>query len=174
PSVLALGAGATVVDNSETPQGISGPSSAAEVLRGLGLWPLYGSGGRGVWLPEFAGYLTSPVVVLASFALPVLAVAGALLVRGPLRRLGVGLLLVAVPIMVGLFPVAHPAPFRTTNKVGAVLVLGVTLLVTGGVVAAWRRWPGRGPRAAVAATVALVLAGSTLPAWTGHLRSEEH
>ena len=186
PSVLALGAGATVVDNSETPQGISGPSSAAEVLRGLGLWPLYGSGGRGVWLPEFAGYLTSPVVVLASFALPVLAVAGALLVRGPLRRLGVGLLLVTVPIMVGLFPVAHPAPFgrvldrafvhlpfaaafRTTNKVGAVLVLGVTLLVTAGVVAAWRRWPGRGPRAAVAAAVALVLAGSTLPAWTGHL-----
>jgi arabinofuranan 3-O-arabinosyltransferase len=142
PSVLALGAGATVVDNSETPQGISGPSSAAEVLRGLGLWPLYGSGGRGVWLPEFAGYLTSPAVVLASFALPVLAVGGALLVRGPLRRLGLGLLLVAVPVMVGLFPVAHPAPFgralgwafdhvpfaaafRTTNKVGAVLVLGV-------------------------------------------------
>jgi arabinofuranan 3-O-arabinosyltransferase len=186
PSVLALGAGATVVDNSETPQGISGPSSAAEVLRGLGLWTLYGSGGRGVWLPQFAGYLTSPAVVLASFALPVLAVAGALLVRGPLRRLGLGLLLVAVPIMVGLFPVAHPAPFgralgwafahvpfvaafRTTNKVGAVLVLGVTLLVTAGVVAAWRRWPGPGPRAAVATVVALVLAGSTLPAWTGHL-----
>jgi arabinofuranan 3-O-arabinosyltransferase len=186
PSVLALGAGATVVDNSETPQGISGPSSAAEVLRGLGLWPLYGSGGRGVWLPEFAGYLTSPVVVVASFALPVLAAAGALLVRGPLRRLGLGLVLVAVPIMVGLFPVAHPAPFgralgwafehvpfaaafRTTNKVGAVLVLGVTLLVAAGVVAAWRRWPGRGPRAVVAAVVAVVLAGSTLPAWTGHL-----
>ena len=186
PSVLALGAGATVVDNSETPQGISGPSSAAEVLRGLGLWPLYGSGGRGVWLPGFAGYLTSPVVVIASFALPVLAAAGALLVRGPLRRLGLGLLLVAVPIMVGLFPVAHPAPFgralglafdhvpfaaafRTTNKVGAVLVLGVTVLVTAGVVAAWQRWPGPGPRAAVAAAVALVLAGSTLPAWTGHL-----
>jgi arabinofuranan 3-O-arabinosyltransferase len=186
PSVLAFGAGATVVDNSETPQGISGPSSAAEVVRGLGLWPLYGSGGRGVWLPEFAGYLTSPAVVLASFALPALAVGGALLVRGPLRRLGLGLLLVAVPIMVGLFPVAHPAPFgralgwafvhvpfaagfRTTNKVGAVLVVGLTLLVTAGVVAAWRRWPRPGPRAAVACVLALVLAGSTAPAWTGHL-----
>jgi arabinofuranan 3-O-arabinosyltransferase len=186
PSVLALGAGAAVVDNSETPQGISGPSSAAEVLRGLGLWPLYGSGGRGVWLPEFAAYVRSPVVVLASFALPVLAVAGALLCRGRLRRLGVGLLLVAVPIMVGLFPVAHPTPFgralgwafghvpfagafRTTNKVGAVLVLGVTLLVAGGVVAARRRWPGTGARAGVAVLLALVLAGSTLPAWTGNL-----
>src|SRR4030095_7105147 len=58
PSVLAFGAGATVVDNSETPQGISGPSSAAEVVRGLGLWPLYGSGGRGGWVAVVGGSLS--------------------------------------------------------------------------------------------------------------------
>jgi arabinofuranan 3-O-arabinosyltransferase len=186
PSVLALGAGATVVDNSRHRRASPGPSSAAEVLRGLGLWPLYGSGGRGVWLPEFAGYLTSPVVVLASFALPVLAVAGALLVRGPLRRLGLGLLLVAVPIMVGLFPVAPPGAVRPRAGLGV-----RAPAVRGGVPdheqgrrgararrdAAGHRRRGRGlaalarprPAGGGGGVVALVLAGSTLPAWTGHL-----
>ena len=46
----------------------------AEVLRGLGLWTLYGSGGRGQWLPEFAAYLDDPVVVAASLDIGLLVV----------------------------------------------------------------------------------------------------
>jgi len=185
PSLLALGAGATVVDNSETPEGIAGPSSAAEALRGLGLWPLYGSGGRGRWLPEFSAYLDSPVVLAASFALPVLAALGALVARGLPRRLGLALVAVAVPVMVGIFPPARPTPFgsllraafadlplvgafRTTNKIGALLVLGVAMLVAAGLAAAWRQWPAPASRAA-ALGLALVLAGATVPAWTGKL-----
>ncbi len=186
PSVLALGAGATVVDNSETPAAVAGPSSAAEVLRGLGLWTLYGSGGRGQWLPEFAAYLDSPVVVLASFALPVLAALALLVTRGAVRRLGLGLVLLAVPVMVGLFPPERPTPFgrvlgrafdtvpfagafRTTNKIGSLLVLGTALLVAAGVGWAWRRWPDGRVRAATALGLAVVLVAGTAPAWTGNL-----
>ncbi|HZB51326.1 MAG TPA: alpha-(1-_3)-arabinofuranosyltransferase family protein, partial [Mycobacteriales bacterium] len=186
PSVLALGAGATVVDNSETPAAVAGPSSAAEALRGLGLWTLYGSGGRGQWLPEFAAYLDDPVVVVASFALPVLAALALLVTRGAARRLGVGLVLLAVPVMVGLFPPERPSPFgrvlgrafdtvpfagafRTTNKIGSVLVLGIAVLVAAGTAWAWRRWPGGRARAATALGLAVVLVAGTTPAWTGNL-----
>jgi arabinofuranan 3-O-arabinosyltransferase len=189
PSLLALRAGGVVVQNSETLEGISGPSSFAEALRGLGIWPLYGSSQAGPWLPQYGGYLHDPAVVLASFVLPVLAGAAVVLVRGTRRRLGVALIAVAVPVMVGVFPPGAPTPFgralravfdrvpataafRTTNKIGSLLVLGVSLLVAAGAVALYRRLRRRAPagvRAAVVAAAAAVLVLATLPAWTGDL-----
>ena len=186
PSVLALQAGSVVVQNSETLEGISGPSSAAEVLRGLGLWPMYGSGPDGPWVPQWTGYLDNPVVVLGSFALPVLAAAATLLARGPLRRIGLLLVVVAVPVMVGVHPADAPtvlgrmlrwgfenvpgaAAFRTTNKIGSLLVLGTALLLAAGTTAAFRRWRDPERRTLVVAGLVVVLAGSTVPAWTGGL-----
>ncbi|MEN3362013.1 MAG: arabinofuranan 3-O-arabinosyltransferase [Mycobacteriales bacterium] len=190
PSLFALRAGTVVVDNSETLDGIFGPTSYAEVLRGLGQWPLYGSGPNGPWLPEYAAYLRNPVVVLLSFGLPVAAALAALVVRGPVRRIGLALLAVAVPIMVGLFPPAAPSPFgralqwvfdhvpgagafRTTNKIGSLLVLGVALLLAALAAAAFRRTRGTAPRYRAAIVLGLValLAGGTVPAWTGRLYS---
>lgn len=186
PSLSALSEGQSVLDNSETLAGISSSSSFAEVLRGLGFWPMYGSGPDGPWLPGFTGYLTAPAVVLSSFGLLLVLVASALLVRGTVRRLGVALSLTAAVVMVGVFPFDHPAPlgrglrwsfehvsaigaFRTTNKVGAVLVLGVALLAAAAV-------PALGDRVRtvrgrlLAATVALaVLAGGVWPALSGGL-----
>ena len=149
PSALAIRAGATVVANSETLSGIANPSSAAEVLRGLGLWPLYGMDQGGPWQPQFVSYLTSRVVVLASFSLPVLAFLGAIVARGRIRAIALALVVVAVPVMVGVHPPQDPSAFgsalrwlfdhvavagafRTTNKAGAVLVLGLALLVAEG------------------------------------------
>lgn len=186
PSVLALHAGAVVVQNSETLEGISGPSSAAEVLRGLGLWPLYGSGPDGAWVPQWTGYLNDPVVVLLSFALPALGAAAALLARGTVRRLGLLLVVVAVPVMVGVHPPAAPTAFgralrwtfdtvpgagafRTTNKIGSLLVLGTALLLAAGTAAALRRWRDPERRTLVVLALTVVLAGATVPAWTGGL-----
>ncbi len=186
PSVLALHAGAVVVQNSETLEGIFGPSSAAEVLRGLGLWPLYGSGPDGPWVPQWTGYLNDPVVVLLSFALPALAAAAALLASGTVRRLGLLLVAVAVPVMVGVHPTAAPtafgrvlrwtldsvpgaAAFRTTNKIGSLLVLGTALLLAAGTAAALRRWRDPERRTLLVVGLAVVLAGATVPAWTGGL-----
>ena len=111
PSVSAIRAGATVVANSETVQGIANPSSAAEVLRGLGLWPLYGADQNGPWEPQFVSYLTDRVIVLASFGLPVLAFLGAVVARGRVRLMALGLVVVAVPVMVGVHPPENPSPF---------------------------------------------------------------
>ena len=186
PSVLALHAGAVVVQNSETLDGIFGPSSAAEVLRGLGLWPLYGSGPDGAWVPQWTGYLNDPVVVLLSFALPAVAAAAALLARGTARRLGLLLVAVAVPVMVGVHPPADPTAFgrllrwtfdavpgagafRTTNKIGSLLVLGTALLLAAGTAAGLRRWRGPERRTLLVVGLAVVLAGATVPAWTGGL-----
>lgn len=188
PSIVALGAGSHVTHFSETLAGIAGPSSFAEVLRGLGLWPLYGRDVDGPWQPGFAAYLVNPVVVAATFALPLLFVAAGRVVQGPARRFALLLALPAAVLMVGAHPVDAPSPFghlllwsfehvpgaaafRTTNKAGAVLFLGMVLLIALAVprlVEAARR---RLPIAVVAGAAITALVASTWPAWTGGLYS---
>lgn len=188
PSLAALGAGSHVTQFSETLAGIAAPSSFAEVLRGLGLWPLYGSDVDGPWQPGFSSYLTNPVVIVASFLLPVLLVVSAQLVTGPARRLALLLVVPAAVLMVGVHPADQPTPFgrlllwafehipgaaafRTTNKVGAVMVLGVALLVALAVPTLARRARRTTPRPLLASGVSAALVLATWPAWTGGLYS---
>ena len=188
PSVAALGAGSHVTQFSESLEGIAAPSSYGEVVRGLGLWPLYGRDVDGPWQPGFASYLTNPVVIAASFALPFLLVVSAHVVSGPARRLALLLVVPAVVLMVGAHPADDPTPFgevlrwsfehvpgaaafRTTNKVGAVLVLGCALLAALAAPAMLRRARRLAPRPVIATGVAGVLVLATWPAWTGGLYS---
>ena len=150
PALLASGTGEAIARSTEQPGDIASASSYAETLRLLGLWTLYGRIGERLFLPGVAAYLTNPLVVAASFALPVAAAAGALLSRARARALGAILLAVAVPVMVGLFPSWSPSPFgrvlraafagvpgaiafRTTNKAGALAALALALLIALGV-----------------------------------------
>ena len=188
PSIVALGAGSHVTQFSETLGGIAAPSSFAEVIRGLGLWPLYGSDVDGPWQPGFAPYLTNPAVVVASFMLPLVLVVSALVVRGVPRRFALFLVVPAAVVMVGVHTVDNPTPFgrlllwafqnvpgaaafRTTNKVGAVLVLGIALIgaLAAPTLARRARRVLATPVLAAALVVGLVLA--TWPAWTGGLYS---
>lgn len=188
PSLAALGTGNQVTEFSETLQGIAATSSFGEVLRGLGLWTLYGRDLDGAWLPGFVSYLTNPFVVLASFLLPLLMVVSATVTRGPARRLALFMLLPAAILMVGAHQVDQPTPFgrlllwsfehlpgaaafRTTHKVGAVLVLGVALLCALAVPALCQVAARHVPRPAIVggAIVSMVLA--TWPAWTNGLYS---
>lgn len=188
PSLAALGAGSHVTQFSESLEGIAGPSSFGEVIRGLGLWPLYGSDVDGPWQPGFSSYLTNPVIVLASFLLPVALVASAQVVRGPARRLALLLVVPAAVLMVGVHPADRPTPFgemllwafdnvpgaaafRTTNKVGAVLVLGVALIVALAIPALLRHARRFAPRPVVASVAAAGVVLATWPAWTGGLYS---
>ena len=179
PSLAAVGSGSTIVGESESLAAISQTSSFAEVIRGMGLWPLYGRTGADPWVAAHAALLTSPLVVVAGFLLPLTAW---LLVRRVPRavlRFPVALVAVAALVMVGVHPDGSPSPvgrlwrwlletlpplgvLRTTNKAGAVLVLGVALLVALGVATA--RWPRL-----AAATVVVVALVSSLPGWTGGL-----
>ena len=186
PALSATEVGGNVLGNSETLTGIAAPSSPAEVLRGLGLWVMYGSGPEGPWQPGFTSYLTSVAVVLLSYLGPALLVLAALAVRGPARRLVLGTVVLTGVLMVGLHPPDQPTPvgrvlrwgfdhaaalgaLRTTNKAGAVLVLGIALAagMLGAMVAA-RRVAVRA-RLIVASLMALAVVGSTWPAWTGGL-----
>jgi arabinofuranan 3-O-arabinosyltransferase len=190
PALLARDTGEAIARSTEQPGDIAGASSYAETLRLLGLWTLYGRIGERLFLPNLAAFLTNPLVVAASFALPAAAAAGALLSRSRARALGAILLAVAVPVMVGLFPTSNPTPFgrllravfdrvpgalafRTTNKAGALAALALALLIALGVAevagrpAAWRLG---GRRTAAAALLGLAVLGlAVLPAWSGGL-----
>jgi arabinofuranan 3-O-arabinosyltransferase len=186
PSLFALSEGQSVLDNSETLAGINSSSSFAEVLRGLGFWPMYGSGSDRPWLPGFAPYLTAPAVIVTSFGLLIVLAGSARFAHGAVRRLSLALSLTAAVVMVGAFPFAHPAPvgralrwlfehvsglgaFRTTNKVGAVLVLGVALLAAASAPALAARVHSVRARAAVIVVVAAFTVGGVWPALSGGL-----
>ncbi len=186
PSIIAAAQGVTVLDNSETLEGISSTTSLAEVLRGLGLWPMYGSGLSGPWQPGFISYLTSAPVLVGSFGVVLVLVLAALMARGPARLPLVAMVFTAAVLMVGVYPWAHPSPvgwalrwmfenvpvtgaFRTLNKAGAVLVLGGALLC-GLAVDRWspRAWSIPRKGAALGALLAVGLA-AVWPALSGGL-----
>ena len=188
PAFTARGLGAGVVNNSETLTGIAATSSISETLRGLGLWVMYGRGPDGPWQPGFVSYLTNPFVIVFSFALPVLVASAVLLAHGAFRRLALAMVVLATLVMVGIFPPDNPSPvgralrylfthvpafgaFRTTNKAGAVLMLGAALLVAAGGATLVRRLSGTA-LAFACAGLAVLLLGATWPAWSGGLFSD--
>lgn len=144
-SLSASTAASSVADATEDPDAIALVSSYAEVLRGLGGWLLYGSDTLGPFREGFTSYLTSPIVVIASYTLPVVAFAGAALSRSRARGVALALLVVGAVLMVGIYPPRSPSPFgdalrwgfehvplliafRTTAKAGALAMLGLALL----------------------------------------------
>jgi arabinofuranan 3-O-arabinosyltransferase len=188
PAAMAGETGEAVAAFTERPENVASTSSYAETLRLLGFWVMYFQQDGRLAMPGAAAYLTSPLALVASFALPVVAAACALLARARARALAVLLLAVAVPVMVGLFPPAAPTPFgrllsaafdrvpgaiafRTTNKAGALVALAYALLLALGAAELFRRSAkGERPwRGVAAAGVAVILAVSVLPAWTGGL-----
>ena len=98
------------------------------------------------------------------------------------------MVVVAAVVMVGLFPPDDPSPagrvlrfgfshipalgaLRTTNKAGAVLMLGMALLIAAAGAELVRRMaPSR--QAIVGAGLAAVVVGATWPAWSGGLFSD--
>ena len=175
PAIAALGTGAQIVDMSETLTGIHKVSSFTEVLRGLGLWPLYGHSDTGPWVPQNATYITSPVVIVLTALWPTLALVSLAFARTALRRTLVLLAALAAVVMVGLFPgegraqspvgwvlekvlgLGPLAAFRTTNKIGALLALAFALALAFGAVQLVRLVQRRSALAPVAGSLATVL-----------------
>ncbi|MEZ5183474.1 MAG: alpha-(1-_3)-arabinofuranosyltransferase family protein [Acidimicrobiales bacterium] len=188
PSFLAAGTGAGIASGTEDPVDVARTSSYSETARLLGNWPLYGRAGTRLFLGSYTVYLTSPLVLVATFLVPVGVAVGLWRSRARERLLVVALLATALPVMVGLFPPDDLRPaghvlleifervpatlaFRTTNKVGAVVVLAETI----GLVLAWRAWQARSrplrrrARAAGVGAVALLLVAISAPLWNGGL-----
>lgn len=192
PTAGAQGAGSTVLASTETLRGIVAPSSLAESIRGLGLWPLYGGDAAGPWQPGLSAYLTNEVVVVCSFLLPAVVVAVGTRAPRPVRLGAVMMIATAVIVMAGPFPYSGSAPFgrglawvfetfpvtaafRTTNKVGALLPLGMAVLGASGLAVLWpaarARLRGRRRRAAgvagTAVAAAAVVSVAAFPLFTG-------
>lgn len=184
----------------ELPRTINRESSWAESWRGLGSWLTYLETPTGPLRPESSGYLTRGLAIGASFAVPSAAIAA--LWRSRWRpRLLFGMMLVsALVLMVGLYPVDHPAPFgrlednlfqhvlalrslRNGYKAGGGWALAVgTLLGIGaagiGDRLAARSRRGRGTstpawsvRVVVGLAAAGVIAAGAYPFWNGQLYS---
>ena len=186
PAVFALSRGATVTANTESLAAINIAASFAEVFRGLGMWTLYGSGAQGPFTPGQLAYLSAPVIVVLTFVVPVVALLGPLLSRSPARVFGTsaaltGALLMAAPfpfesrsawgdLVVGVLDAAPGATaFRTLNKAGAVLEIGLAILIGLAVSVLVPHLRQRARAAAAIAAAGSLVVASTAPAWTGGL-----
>lgn len=192
PSIAAQSTGAQVVRGSETLEGIAKVASYLEVLRGLGMWTLYGRSDAGPWIPQYAMYITAAVVVLITVAWPALALWSMRWTPPTLTRIAAVGAAVAAVIMVGLFPgdsaaspvgallewvfdhVPGTVAFRTTNKIGAVLTLSFALLIGVGahhLATRVRGVPGLRQVSAAGAFVLVVVWAA--PAFSGNLYISE-
>ena len=188
PAVSAMTLGTQVVDQSETLTGIHKVSSLTEVLRGLGLWPMYGRSDAGPWVWQNSIYLTSAYAIALTTLWPLLALSALTRVSAGVRRALALTIGVATAVMIGLFPgenraesplgwlmqalfsIPALAAFRTTNKVGAVLALSFAIalaLMLPSLIGWVRSRPGLPP---VALGASLLVVGAwIIPALTNGL-----
>ena len=186
PSLLALRVGSAIASTTESLEAINSANSFTEVLRGLGLWTLYGRGPEGPFQPGYQSYLTAPVIVVASFGPVVLAALGARLSRAPARLLAMTALATGALVMVGSHPFANRTTWgslqlwllenvpglialRTTNKAGAVLMLGMAILGGLAVAEIVPRLATRPVRALAAFLAGVMVTLAVWPAFNGTL-----
>ena len=165
---------------------VNSASSVAESWRGLGFWLSYFQTSGRLVRTNQGPYLTSTWIVVATFALPVLAIATICFSRARERVLFGAIMVLGVVLMVGSYPpgsatllgrairtayyvVPSLTALRNSYKAGSGLMVGMSVLVAVGVIDALRRLRPVGPRVAVAAGVALVVLTASFPFWTGQL-----
>ncbi|HEX4868251.1 MAG TPA: alpha-(1-_3)-arabinofuranosyltransferase family protein [Acidimicrobiales bacterium] len=172
--------GIDVVRYSETAQVVTATSSAQEVLRGLGYWFFYGGDRIDPWVEASTAYTQRPWLLVVTFAVPVLALAGGALLRWRHRGFPVALVVAGTLLAVGAHPWGSSPPLgraieallgterglalRSLPRAVPLLALGLALLLGGGVGAAVARWPRL---ARVAPLVALVPILALAPLWQG-------
>ncbi len=177
-----------VLSFSEQPKVINVASSYSEAIRGLGFWAYYGGDLSGPWAPSVQRFITSPLWILTTFAVPVGAFASAWLVRWRYRLFFLFLGILATVVVAGIFPIGSPTPIghlllfayahvpgaaglRTTYKFGGTLNLALAVLCGMGIESAWLRLRPSSTwlwRAAVAVAV-IVIVANAFPLWTGQL-----
>ena len=168
--------GVAILKYTETLPAVAGTSLASEVVRGLGYWYFYGSDRLGAWKQAAVELETSSWLLATSFALPALAVAGALVSRWRQKAFFVLLVLVGVTLGVGLHPFSDPSyigrvlkafmsgsslglALRSSDRATPLVVLGLAMALGAGASALWSRLPRLGLAAAFC-LVALVIANS--------------
>ena len=177
-----------ILETTETVQVTNGTTSALEVLRGLGYWFFYGDDTEGLWLRGLATpYLRSGVLLVVTFAIPLLALFAGAVTRWRHRAYFTLLVVGGTFIAVGAYPIADPSPLgdaferisrssdavlslRNTQRAGALVALGLAALLGAGLTALHQRHRRAGAGAAIAL---LVLVAAAMPAqWRSGLVAE--
>lgn len=186
PALMAVSVGSSVAAGTESLAAINMANAYPEVLRGLGMWTLYGADGNGWFDPGHVSYFLAPFVILFSFGGPLVAGLGVRLSQSHARLFGAVSVLVGALVMVGTFPHENQTPwgrlvngmidnipgviaFRTTNKAGAVLELGLAVLIGLGAMGVARWAHGMWRRIVAGVGAVAVVAASVFPALTGDL-----
>ena len=153
-------------------------SDPVDLLRGLGNWYFYGFDRFGFSIDQAASYVDRTAVIAASFAVPVLALCAAGVVRWRHRGFFAALVVVGTVVGVGAWPYDDPSAYgsvfkwfandtaaglalRNTPRVVPVIVLGLAGLLAAGVGALAPRRRDWLAAAAVVILVALAFA----PVW---------
>ena len=159
--------GVEVLRYSETLQTVAATSIASEVLRGLGYWFFYGGDKVGPWTEQGPRYASVLWLLVATFAVPALAIGTASLFRWRYRAFAVVLIVIGTAISVGAYPYGNPPPagalfkylsetssawlaLRSTPRAVPLIALGFALAMFAGLSALSRSRP----RVAIAASVA--------------------
>jgi arabinofuranan 3-O-arabinosyltransferase len=170
--------GMPVLQLTESLRTVASKSDPVDLLRGLGNWFFYGFDRLGFSIDQASSYLDSRAVIVASFAVPVLALGVAGVVRWRHRGFFAALVVVGTVVGVGSWPYDDPSAYgsvfkwfandtaaglalRNTPRVVPVIVLGLAGLLAAGVGAlASRRldW-------LVAAAVVLLVVIAFAPVW---------
>lgn len=187
--------GLPVLQLTESLETVAETTSAAEIMRGLGYWYFYGKDGAQPWTASVRWYTQRLWLIIASFALPALAVAAGLLTRWRYRTYFVLLTLVGLLLSVGVHPYDDPSPFgavikeaslqgsaafalRNSPRAVPLLALGLAGCIAIGLSALAARFPRPAPIAGVArrrsfapasavmAAMAVLVVVCFPPAWT--------
>ena len=169
--------GLPVLQLTESLRTVAKAATPTDLLRGIGNWFFYGRDHLGYSIDQASDYLRDDVVVAATFAIPVLALAAAGIVRWRHRAYFVLLLAIGTVIAVGAWPYANPSPygavFKAFNETSAGLALRntpravplIALAVAGLLAAAVSALAAR-RREVLAAGVVIALAlVAFLPVW---------
>ena len=171
--------GLPILQLTETVRTVAADSTPTDVLRGIGNWFFYGRDRLGYSIDQASGYLDNPGVQVASFAIPVLALALAAIVRWRHRAYFLLLVIVGTVVSVGAWPYDDPSWYgglfkwfasdtaaglalRNTPRAVPLLVLGLAGLIAAGVAVLSPRLGPIAPTVVVGLLVCLAI----VPVWS--------
>ncbi len=177
--------GLPILQLSETVRTTSASSLPTDLLRGIGNWFFYGGDRLGPWIDQSRAYSDWRWLVATTFAVPILALGAAAVVRWRHRAYFGLLIVVGTVIGVGPWPYDDPSPlgeifsgfasdssvglaFRNTARVVPLIVLGMAGLLAAAVSALEPRRLRVGAGVAVVGLVVLNFA----PVWQHGYLSE--
>ncbi len=144
--------GLDVLKYTETVPAIAGPSTASEVMRGLGYWYFYGSDRLGPWLSSAVEYTQRVGLIVVSFVLPALGVLAGAVTRWKARAYFAFVGLVGLVLSVGTHPYTGPSflggalkefmtrttagfALRSTDRATPLVVMSLAVLLGAGLAA---------------------------------------